>query len=115
MPPLVRVTEDGLRLRQAPGLCGQILAELGRGTVLEAVDDQTTEADGHSWRHVRAPGGATGFVSAEFLAPHQPSPWGLSSQPEAQGSAPSEPGFGAHGTGPSPLTSGCDIVQSDRS
>ena len=64
-----RVTDNNVRLRPAPGTSNNFLAEVARGTILEAVDDQVVEADGHRWRHVRAPSGTIGFMAAEFLAP----------------------------------------------
>ena len=65
---LFRVTTGGVRLREAPGTTGQVLvADLGASTELVALDDQQVSADGHAWRHVRAPGGPVGWVAADFL------------------------------------------------
>ena len=69
--PRVRVvnTENqGVRFRQRPSTEGQVLRSLPEGTVLEVVGPDA-EADGLAWRNVREPGGAVGWVAAEFVAP----------------------------------------------
>jgi hypothetical protein len=69
--PRLRVvnTENlGVRLRQRPSTEGQVLRSLSEGTVVEVVGPDAN-ADGITWRNVREPGGATGWVSAEFVAP----------------------------------------------
>jgi len=64
-----RLTEGGVRLRQGPGTGQPILvADLGRGTIVEALDDALVAADGHQWRHVRLSNGTVGYVAADFLA-----------------------------------------------
>jgi hypothetical protein len=64
-----RVTEAGVRLRREPGTAlPPLIEDLGRGTVVIAVDNDVLEADGHRWRHVRAPDGQIGYVVAEYLA-----------------------------------------------
>ncbi|HEY7066975.1 MAG TPA: LysM peptidoglycan-binding domain-containing protein [Chloroflexota bacterium] len=63
-----RVTDDAVRLRAAPGLGGQILAELAAGTLVPGLEPPTVAADGYDWRHVRAPGGTAGWVATAFLA-----------------------------------------------
>ena len=68
-----RVTTGGVRLRAAPGTSGPIVvADLGEATELIAVDDRQVSADGHTWRHVRAPGGEVGWVASAFLKPVPP-------------------------------------------
>jgi hypothetical protein len=58
-----------VRLRQGPGTGQPILvADLGLGTIVEALDDALVEADGHQWRHVRTRNGTVGYVAADFLA-----------------------------------------------
>jgi hypothetical protein len=68
-----RLTEGGVRLRQAPG-SGQpiLIADLGRGTIVVALDETLVESDGHQWRHVRTREGTEGYVAADFLARHEP-------------------------------------------
>jgi murein DD-endopeptidase MepM/ murein hydrolase activator NlpD len=67
-----RVTDDQVRLRQEPGLAGQILAELGAGTIVVALEPATVPADGYDWQHVRAPDGTVGWMATAFLAPLAP-------------------------------------------
>ncbi len=59
---------DGLRLRAHAGTAAGILETLANGARVVAVDDQTRDADGYTWRHVRAPSGAVGWVADQFLA-----------------------------------------------
>lgn len=69
--PRLRVvnTENlGVRLRQRPSTEGQVLRSLAEGTIVEVVGPDAN-ADGIAWRNVREPGGATGWVSSEFVAP----------------------------------------------
>lgn len=55
----LRVTEDGVRLRERPDLQAPILGEYPAGTLVEPLSD-------HAWRQVRA-GGRTGWMAAEYL------------------------------------------------
>jgi SH3-like domain-containing protein len=65
---LFRVTTSGVRLRAAPSTSATILvADLGASAKLVSVDDQKVSADGHTWRHVRAPGGQVGWVADDYL------------------------------------------------
>lgn len=66
---LFRVTTSGVRLREAPSTSATVLiSDLGASTELMAEDDRVVSADGHAWRHVRAPGGQVGWVAGEYLA-----------------------------------------------
>jgi hypothetical protein len=58
----------GVRLRQSPSTGAPVLRSLAEGAVVEVVGPDT-QADGITWRNVREPGGAVGWVSAEFLVP----------------------------------------------
>ena len=66
-PTLYTVTEDGVRLRAAPGLGGGILATLARGTVVADLRADVEQADGRAWRRV-ATNGVSGWMAAEYLA-----------------------------------------------
>ena len=63
----LRVTDDGVRLREQPDTSATIVATLGRGTVVDAVDGELVSADGHQWRCVRD-GARSGWIAAEYLA-----------------------------------------------
>ncbi|MDP8923825.1 MAG: SH3 domain-containing protein [Chloroflexota bacterium] len=65
---VVNTENQGVRLRQRPSTEGQILRSLPEGTVVEVVGPDES-ADGITWRNVREPGGAVGWVAAEFVAP----------------------------------------------
>ena len=66
--PTFRVTAAGLRLRSGPNTSAQILiADLGQGSIVTAVDDQVVDQDGNSWRHVRAASGTVGWTAANYL------------------------------------------------
>src|SRR4051794_4909506 len=66
--PTFRVTTDGLRLRSGPQTDAQILiADLGAGSIVTAVDDQLVTSDDNQWRHVRASDGTVGWAAASFL------------------------------------------------
>jgi hypothetical protein len=79
-----RVADDAVRLRQAPGLAGQILAELDAGTIVAALEPTLVPADGYDWQRVRAPDGTLGWIAAAFLAPVAPETAGgpLSDEPD---------------------------------
>ena len=55
----------GVRLRLEPSLKGQIVGRLADGTVLEIVGEDK-QADGYTWKNVRAPGDGRGWVAAEL-------------------------------------------------
>jgi SH3-like domain-containing protein len=66
--PRFRVTAAGLRLRATPDTSAAILiADLGNGSTVTAVDDQVVDQDGNQWRHVRAANGTVGWAAAGFL------------------------------------------------
>ena len=65
---VVNTENQGVRFRQRPSTQGQVLRSLPEGTVLEVVGPDA-EADGIAWRNVREPGGAVGWVAAEFVTP----------------------------------------------
>jgi hypothetical protein len=79
-----RITDDQVRLRQQPGLAGQILAELDAGAIVAALEPSPVPADGYDWQHVRAPDGTVGWMATAFLAPLAPEPTGgaLSNEPD---------------------------------
>ncbi|HLH23238.1 MAG TPA: LysM peptidoglycan-binding domain-containing protein [Chloroflexota bacterium] len=79
-----RVTDDQVRLRQAPGLTAPILAQLDAGTIVVALESATVSADGYDWQRVRAPDATVGWIAAAFLAPLRPDPAdvSLSSEPD---------------------------------
>ena len=66
-PVLYTVTEDGVRLRAAPGLGGRIVTTLANGTLVTAVRRDAEHADGLAWRHV-AVNESSGWIAAEYLA-----------------------------------------------
>ena len=57
----------GVKLRAAPGLGGTPLKTVPEGAVLVAIGE-TRQADGLTWRNVRDPDGAEGWVAAEYVA-----------------------------------------------
>jgi hypothetical protein len=59
---------QGANMRQRPSTTAPILRTLPEGTVVEAIGGETN-AEGRSWRNVRDPGGATGWVASELLVP----------------------------------------------
>jgi predicted chitinase/SH3-like domain-containing protein len=64
------VTSGGVRMRAQPSTSAQIVVnDLGGGTVVTTVSDETVDADGHTWRHVQTSGGQAGWVASEFLGP----------------------------------------------
>jgi len=66
------VTEDGVRMRAQPSTSATILIDnLGLGTIVTALSDQLTTADGHEWRNVQSSDGQAGWVAGEFLGPVQ--------------------------------------------
>jgi hypothetical protein len=58
----------GVRLRLEPSLKGQIVSRLPDGTVLEIVGEDK-QADGYTWKNVRAPGDGRGWVAGAYVAP----------------------------------------------
>ena len=65
---VVNTENQGVRFRQRPSTEGQVLRSLPEGAILEVVGPDAN-ADGVAWRNVREPGGAVGWVAAEFVAP----------------------------------------------
>ena len=65
---VVNTENQGVRFRQRPSAQGQVLRTLPEGTVVELVGPDES-GDGITWRNVREPGGAVGWVAAEFVAP----------------------------------------------
>ena len=59
----VRLRDEGIRLRAAPGLRAEVLQDLGRHTPLRVL------AASGEWYRVRLPDGAQGFVSARLTEP----------------------------------------------
>jgi hypothetical protein len=59
---------QGANMRQRPSTTAPVLRTLSEGTVVEAIGGETN-AEGRSWRNVRDPGGATGWVASELLVP----------------------------------------------
>lgn len=59
---------QGANMRQRPSTTAPVVRTLPEGTVVEVIGGET-QADGRGWRNVRDPGGATGWVASEFLAP----------------------------------------------
>jgi hypothetical protein len=65
---VVNTEGQGANMRQRPSTTAPVLKTLPEGTVVEAIGEPTN-AEGRAWRNVRDPGGATGWVAAELLAP----------------------------------------------
>jgi hypothetical protein len=66
--PRFRVTTSGLRLRSAPGTRTRIvIADLGEGSIVTAVDSHVEERNDILWRHIRAANGMEGWAAAEYL------------------------------------------------
>jgi hypothetical protein len=62
-----QLTDAGVRLRSAPGTAQPILVQdLGKGTIVTALNTQVVAADGFQWRNVHAPQN-DGWVDGEFL------------------------------------------------
>ena len=59
---------QGANMRQRPSTTAPVLRTLPEGTVVEAVGGEQN-AENRTWRNVRDPGGATGWVAADLLAP----------------------------------------------
>ena len=70
-PALARARVDtdgqGANLRQAPSTSGTVVAQIEDGTVLDIIGPDQ-QGDGRTWRNVREPGGATGWVAADLLS-----------------------------------------------
>jgi hypothetical protein len=70
VPARYQVVDDGVRLRAQAGTgpaAEVTVPNLGRGTTVTAVSEQTVDADGHTWRNVRTSDGKVGWVASEFL------------------------------------------------
>ena len=59
---------QGANMRQRPSTTAPVLRTLPDGTVVEVIGNEQN-AEGRNWRNVRDPGGATGWVASELLAP----------------------------------------------
>jgi hypothetical protein len=59
---------QGANMRQRPSTTAPVLRTLPDGTVVEAIGGEQN-AEGRNWRNVRDPGGATGWIASELLAP----------------------------------------------
>jgi SH3-like domain-containing protein len=59
---------QGANPRQRPSTLAPVLRTLPEGTVVEAIGGEQN-AENRMWRNVRDPGGATGWVASELLAP----------------------------------------------
>ena len=66
-PARFQVTTDALRLRDQPSLQSNTLDTLAQGTVVTAVEENTVDADGIVWQHVRTDGGTVGWMSSRYL------------------------------------------------
>ena len=65
------VTADGVRMRAQPSTSAPIVIHnLGAGTTVTTVSDQTATAEGYTWRNVQTSAGQAGWVAAEFAALH---------------------------------------------
>ena len=68
--PRFRVTTEGLRLRRRPRIRARILIpDLGKDSIVTAVDDVVEQRNDIQWRHVRAPDGTVGWAAADYLEP----------------------------------------------
>ena len=65
---VVNTEGQGANMRQRPSTTAPVLRTLPEGTVVEAIGGEQ-QAEGRAWRNVRDPGGATGWVAAEFVGP----------------------------------------------
>jgi hypothetical protein len=59
---------QGANMRQRPSTTAPVLRTLPDGTVVEVIGNEQN-AEGRNWRNVRDPGGATGWIASELLAP----------------------------------------------
>jgi len=59
---------QGANLRQRPSTSAPLVRSLADSTILEVIGSDQ-QAEGRTWRNVREPAGATGWLAAEFLAP----------------------------------------------
>lgn len=69
--PRVRVANtdgDGANMRQDPSTGGAVIRLVEDGTVLDLIGEDR-QADGRTWRNVRTPEGAAGWIVSDFLAP----------------------------------------------
>jgi hypothetical protein len=62
---VVENTSFGLYLRDAPS--GEEVDLLPEGSVVTLLEDEAVEANGFTWRKVRAVGGDEGWVAQDFL------------------------------------------------
>jgi hypothetical protein len=67
--PTVRVANtdgQGVSLRERPGVSGRRLTVATEGTRLVVIGADV-QADGHTWRNVKAPNGTAGWVASEYV------------------------------------------------
>jgi hypothetical protein len=57
---------SGVSLRDKPSLAGKRLTVVPEGTRMQIVSADV-QADGHTWRNVKTPGGAAGWVAGEYV------------------------------------------------
>ena len=63
---VARVGGDGLNVRSAPSIGGDVIGNLDEGTIVQG-EDGLTSASGRKWRHITSP--RDGFVANDFLDP----------------------------------------------
>lgn len=67
--PRVRVANTGgtgVRLRVEPSTSARVASVLPEGTMLDVVGDDR-QADGYTWKNVRAPGDGRGWVASQYV------------------------------------------------
>ena len=65
---VAKTDRQGVRLRAQPSRTASIAGTLPEGTIVEIVGEDR-QADGITWKNVRAPGDGRGWVSGEYLVP----------------------------------------------
>ena len=65
---VINTDGQGANMRQAPSTNAPIVTSVPDGTTLDLIGDDQ-QAEGRVWRNVREPGGTTGWIAAELLAP----------------------------------------------
>ena len=63
---VAKTDNQGVRMRAQPSSTASVAGVLSEGTVVEIVGEDR-QADGVTWKNVRAPGDGRGWVSSEFL------------------------------------------------
>jgi SH3-like domain-containing protein len=59
---------EGVNLRTAPSVSARLIKTLPEGLVVQAQGDPR-QNEGRTWRNVREPEGASGWLAAEFVVP----------------------------------------------